>query len=142
MARSLDLNKHVLGIFMLCLVVLAALNAGHRDPDLGNVRDVSAPEAKALIDSGAAVIDVRGGDSYRARHIPGATPVALDELRSGIPVRIEGLRTRPVVVYCGDGVTSGPIGTAILNHAGFSKAVNLKPGLEGWQKAGFPTASG
>jgi rhodanese-related sulfurtransferase len=43
-----------------------------------------------------------------------------------------------VVIYCGDGSTSGPEATAMLNKAGFTRAVNLNPGFEGWRAAGMP----
>ena len=49
---------------------------------------------------------------------------------------------KPVVVYCGDGARTGPEGTYVMNQAGYSGAVNLTGGLEGWAQAGLPTASG
>jgi rhodanese-related sulfurtransferase len=125
---------------MLSIALLWLINAGK--PVRFDVKEVSVPEAKALIDAGAAVIDVRGPEQFQARHIPGATLVALDELQSGVPARILALKAQPIVVYCGDGVTHGPEGTAILNHAGFGKAVNLKPGIEGWQNAGMAIEKG
>jgi rhodanese-related sulfurtransferase len=142
MLRSFDLNKHILGIFMLALVLLSLLNAGNRGLGGYDIREVSVPEAKAMIDAGAAVIDVRDPEQFNAHHIPGAKLVELGELQAGIPKRILALKTKSIVVYCGDGVTHGPEGTAILNKAGFTKAVNLRPGFDGWQSAGMTLAKG
>lgn len=105
--------------------------------DLANVRSITALDAKKLIDDGAIVIDVRGSESYGSRHIPGAISVPLDSLRAQIPAVIAREKTRPIVVYCGDGVTMGPKGTALLNNAGYANAVNLGPGIQGWADAGY-----
>lgn len=48
----------------------------------------------------------------------------------------------PVLVYCGDGVAIGPEATSILNAAGYARAVNFKPGIEGRAGAGLPIAKG
>lgn len=39
-----------------------------------------------------------------------------------------------------DGTTTGPEATQVLNKAGYSKAVNLKSGIEGWERAGLAVA--
>ena len=105
------------------------------------VKEVTAAEAKALIDAGAVVIDVRPGAADSALHIPGAIFIPLEVLSVNLP-KIEAYRGRAVVVYCGDGSTSGPSATAQLNRAGFTQAVNLRSGFEGWRAAGLPTKAG
>lgn len=107
-----------------------------------NIREVEPVDAKALAESGALVIDVRGKEAFATRHIPGAILFPLDDLHGFVADKINAARDSPIVVYCGDGVRSGPEGTAILNQAGFANAVNLKGGIEGWQKAGFTTVTG
>jgi rhodanese-related sulfurtransferase len=106
-----------------------------------NVKSVSALQARQLIDSGAVVIDVRGEESYGERHIPGAVSIPLSSLERAIPASIANAKTKPMVVYCGDGVTVGPKGTSILNKAGFANAVNLQAGIQGWVDAGLPVES-
>jgi len=103
-----------------------------------DVRSVTANEAKQLIDSGAVVVDVRGREQFDGRHIPGAISVPLSALRAAIPTSLAHAIAEPVVVYCGDGVTIGPEGTALLNKAGYARAVNLQSGIQGWADAGFP----
>jgi rhodanese-related sulfurtransferase len=50
-------------------------------------------------------------------------------------------KDRPIVVYCNDGLVTGPRGTEILNKAGFARAVKLKEGIEGWSAAGYPVGT-
>ena len=107
-----------------------------------DIKEVSAADAKLLVDGGAVVIDVREKSAYESGHIPGAVLIPLDELRARIPAALEGAKTMSILIYCGDGVTHGPEGTEILNKAGYPNAVNLKPGLGGWEKAGYPLAKG
>lgn len=105
-----------------------------------DVTNVSVQEARAMIDSGAVVVDVRGKEAFDARHIPGAINVPLETLRTAIPLALAQAIVAPVVVYCGDGVRIGPEGTSILNKGGFSKAVNMKSGIQGWADAGLTVA--
>jgi rhodanese-related sulfurtransferase len=116
-------------------IVFAFVNARTSGFD---VNQVTVQEAKSLMDTGAVVIDVRGAEAYHTSHIPGAISLPLALLHSGIPQSIMQAKMKPVVVYCGDGVKSGPEGTHLLNKAGFANAVNIKSGIEGWEKAGLP----
>lgn len=116
-----------------------ALLASRDDVDTSGVRHVGVDEARALIELGAVIVDVRGPGAYEGRHIPGAISVPLADLRDdAIPDALAAAIAKPVVVYCGDGVTIGPTGTALLNEAGFAQAVNLQPGIRGWTDAGAP----
>jgi rhodanese-related sulfurtransferase len=138
MLGSIDLRKHVVGILLVltCLVWFSNSGTGSHQYKVSEV-DVSG--AKALIDGGALVIDVRGQSQYDARHIPGAMLVALEELRAGIPARLQAVaKDRPIVVYCNEGLVHGPEGTDILNKAGYAGAVNLRDGIEGWAGQGNP----
>jgi len=141
MFGSIDLRKHALGILVVFGFLVWISNAGNGPASVErryNVKEVSAADAKALIDGGALVVDVRGKGQFDAGHIPGAVSVPLDELQAGIPAALEGAQAKAIIVNCGDGVTTGPEGTAILNKAGYPNAVNLKPGFEGWKGAGYP----
>ncbi len=117
------------------IIFMLGYNQNHR---FDGIREVSVNEAKALIDSGALVIDVREEDKYHSRHIPGALSIPLAILRMGIPGSLSHAMDKPIVVYCGDGVTTGPEGTQLLNQAGFTQAVNVKAGIGGWADAGLP----
>lgn len=106
------------------------------------IAEVGLDEAKALIAAGAPVIDARAKDAFEHRHLPGAINLPLATLRLGLPATFAAAKHAPLLVYCGDGLTIGPEATSILNRAGYTKAVNLKPGIEGWADAGLPVAKG
>ena len=84
------------------------------------------------------VIDVRDEEKYNARHLPGAHSIPLALLKAGIPTILAHAKNARIVVYCSDGVTTGPEGTQILNQAGYTQAVNMKAGISGWADAGLP----
>lgn len=129
-------------------VALAALafawiaNGSNRHAPHLNVPEVEILEARALIDSGALVIDVRGAEQFAVRHLPSAIPVPVAILRAGIPPSVALAKDKPVIVYCNKGFGSGPEATRLLQQAGFSKVVNLRSGIEGWAAAGLPVKAG
>jgi len=95
-------------------------------------RVVSREEARALLEGGAQLVDVRVAHEWDAGHIAGATHLPLEELaeRSG-----ELDRERPVVLYCRGGTRSSMAAEA-LEGAGFD-AVKLSEGIVGWEEAGL-----
>jgi rhodanese-related sulfurtransferase len=105
-----------------------------------NINEVTALEAKALMDAGAVVIDVRERTSSERNHVPGAMLFPLELLPARL-AQLEYAKTKKVIVYCGNGSTRGPEATTLLNNAGFAQAVNMKSGFEGWRNAGLPTSS-
>ena len=57
---------------------------------------------KRLLDDGAQLVEVLPADEYAEEHLPGAVNVPLKQLDA---TTVEPLdRTRPVVVYCWDGL--------------------------------------
>ena len=106
------------------------------------VPEVDLPTAKALIDSGAVIVDVRPKGAYDSGHIPGALSIPLEELKKAIPADLATAKGKRIVVNCGEGSTYGPEGTHVLNQAGFTGAANLKGGIQGWKSAGFPVEKG
>jgi rhodanese-related sulfurtransferase len=68
-----------------------------------------------MVAEGAALIDVRGPDEYRAGHLPGAINVPLADLASSIKQLDPSV---PVVVYCASGGRSARA-SAELRAAGY-----------------------
>lgn len=131
-------NRHFLPIIVLgAFIALFALFMGGKTY---NVPQVDLAQAQAMIAAGATVVDVRGKGAYDTEHLAGAISVPLDELRDGIPAALTEAKDKPVLVYCGDGVTTGPEATYLLMQAGFKTAVNMTPGFGGWRRAGLPVA--
>jgi len=104
------------------------------------VREASVREARAMLDAGAVAIDVRDKATAASAHLPGALLIPLQVLSANLG-KLEAYKARRIVVYCGDGSTTGPEAAALLSQAGFTDVVNLERGFEGWRSAGLPTAS-
>lgn len=138
MIKTLDASqKNLLQYLAIALLLGAVLVYNKLNTPSYAVTQVTAAQAKTMVDNGAVVFDVREPDSFSFRHIPGAISLPLSVLEAGIPMVYENLKEKEIVVYCGDGVTRGPKSTDILNKAGYTKAVNLKPGIQGWEDAGY-----
>jgi len=103
-----------------------------------DIKHVSVPEARALLDAGAVVIDVRDAPELR---LPGAFVLPQAALEVGL-ANLKIAKTANIVVYCGNGSHLGPMATEALNRAGYVNAVNLKAGFQGWREAGLPTVKG
>ena len=133
-----SIRNHLIGIAVVAAGFVWLSNAGTVRHDV-KVQHVGVSAARELIDAGALVVDVRPRDRYQGRHIPGAIAVPLADLEAALPEAIRAIpKDRSIVVYCNDGLVTGPRGTEILNKAGFARAVNLKEGIEGWSAAGYP----
>jgi rhodanese-related sulfurtransferase len=95
--------------------------------------ELSPPEAKELIDSGAQLVDVRDEEEWDAGRIPGARHVPLAEVRS----EAAGLdRERPLVLYCRSGERSGMAADAFA--ASGWDAHSIAGGLLAWSEQGLP----
>jgi rhodanese-related sulfurtransferase len=143
MTRTLILKPANLLAMLLALGAMGWLLTPTTQPTLRfNVQEVDALLAKAWVDSGAVVVDVRPRGAYEDGHIPSAISIPLQELKKAIPAELEGAKAKKIVVNCGEGSTYGPEGTHVLNQAGFTGATNLKGGIQAWKGAGFPVQKG
>ncbi len=82
--------------------------------------------ARALIDAGATVIDVRSPEEFAEGHLAKAVnlPVAqVDSRISEVVTLVGGNRNQPVVVYCAAGGRAAKAKRA-LETAGFTNVVN------------------
>ena len=86
------------------------------------VGKTSSADARALVASGAVLLDVRSPAEFSSGHLDGAINVPVDQL----PNRTSevGPKERPVVVYCRSGARSARA-AGILRAAGFSKVEDL-----------------
>jgi len=57
---------------------------------------------RELLDGGAQLVEVLPPAEYTDEHLPGATNIPLKELDATAVAQLD--RTRPVVVYCWDGL--------------------------------------
>jgi rhodanese-related sulfurtransferase len=94
--------------------------------------EVSAAEAKQIIDQGSQVVDVRTDVEFAAGHIPGARHIPVADLQR----EASGLdRDQPVLLYCRSGNRSGPAADAFA--ASGWDAHSIEGGLIAWDEAGF-----
>jgi rhodanese-related sulfurtransferase len=84
--------------------------------------DVSPDEARAMLDDGGLLLDVRSAAEFSTGHLPGAENVPLGDL--GKKLLKLGPKTRPIVVYCLSGARSG-VAASMLKRAGFERVRNL-----------------
>ncbi len=104
---------------------------------------VTAPELKALIDSGTdiAIFDSRSYEEYHNNSIPSAVSVPGAELVYRFKDLVPSADTA-VIVNCG-GRTRSIIGAQSLRNAGFpNKIMSLKDGTMAWHLAGYEVVNG
>lgn len=94
--------------------------------------EVTAAEAKQIIESDGQIIDVRTDVEYEAGHIPGARHITLDRIQQE-SAALE--KEKPVVIYCRSGNRSGPAAEAFA--ASGWNAQSIEGGLIAWSEAGF-----
>ncbi|WP_454561319.1 molybdopterin-dependent oxidoreductase [Mycobacterium haemophilum] len=92
--------------------------------------------AKAMVDAGALLLDVREPDEWCTEHAPGAMLLPTGRVRAR---HHELPRHRRIVVVCRSGGRSAAV-AALLCRLGFD-AVNLAGGMCAWAAAGLPVVA-
>ena len=134
---ALSRNWRLILASLIVFLAIGTRSGGPLNP-VPKANEVSIQEAIALVDSGALVIDVRESPKT---HLPGALMIPLEVLGAHLS-RLEAAKAQSIVVYCGSGTSRGPRAAELLTQAGFTRVVNLEPGIEGWRKAGLPVVAG
>jgi rhodanese-related sulfurtransferase len=99
--------------------------------------DAAPPEqARALVDDGALLVDVREPREWTAGHAPTARHIPLSQL----PSRMQELpRGRRLVTVCRSGARSRRA-AALLTRDG-RQVTNLSGGMAAWAAAGLPVVA-
>lgn len=92
-------------------------------------QNISIEQAKALLEAGATLADIRDHDSYTAGHIEGAIHLTNDNLNDFI--RDSDL-DKPLVVYCYHGHSSQQA-AQFLAEQGFDEAYSMIGGYTEWR---------
>lgn len=82
------------------------------------------------------VLDVRTPREYAAGHLKGSTLIPVQELQRRIQ-ELKDYKEKDILVYCRSGNRS-TVASNILIDAGFKQIYNLRSGILGWSKAGYP----
>ena len=84
---------------------------------------ISAKDARAKIESGALLIDVRTPGEFNSGHLPNAINLPLDGIESTLPRRITG-KNQPLLLHCQSGMRSSVARKKLL-AMGYANAFNL-----------------
>lgn len=83
---------------------------------------VDGARARALVEAGAILLDVRSPAEFSSGHIDGAKNIPVQELANRI--KEVGAFDAPVVIYCHSGMRSATA-TAMLSGAGYTELYDL-----------------
>ncbi|MES2495266.1 MAG: rhodanese family protein [Pseudomonadota bacterium] len=94
---------------------------------------LSPADARAAIDAGARLVDIRGADEHARERIPGALNLPIDRIGDLI---CDG---RPVVFHCRSGMRTSAHAAQLADAARGAPAYILDGGIDAWRAAGHPT---
>ena len=103
---------------------------------MDEITEVDVTAAAALLDSGAALLDVREPDETAG----GSAPDALLIPRGTLELNIEARLTNPaqtIVIMCAGGTRSA-LAAKTLQDMGYTSVVSMAGGFNAWKDAGLP----
>lgn len=148
----MQLNKN---IFISLMAAASFAVAGHAiavdSPSaIPGATIVTAEEAKAAIDKGAPVFDLRTPTEFAEGSVKGAVHVPYKEKSEKVPAfdaskdsfdlsKLPADRAAPVVFYCaGLGCWKSYKGATVAIKAGFKKILVMRGGWPEWKGKGYP----
>src|SRR5918999_4418142 len=131
---------------------MAAVDMPHKDvpPPLelvkSRIEELLPPDAKAEIESAAAVIDVRDPERFERGHLAGAVNIssgesargAHDESFAAAVEKAAGGRDARVILFCGQGNRSARTADALANEHSFQNVASVIGGVQLWSELGLP----
>jgi rhodanese-related sulfurtransferase len=87
------------------------------------LNQINPETARAWLDKGALVVDVRSEAEYRERHLPKAINIPLNRLSDEIG-RYATNKEQPLLLHCASGTRSG-MGASTLKRMGYVNVSNL-----------------
>lgn len=84
---------------------------------------ISAGAARALLQKGAMVIDVRTAGEFAGGHLRQAVNIPLDQIEAALPGRVTD-RAKPILLHCASGMRSG-LARRKLKSLGYTNVHNL-----------------
>ena len=97
------------------------------------VGSMTPAEARAALQGGATLIDVRGRDEYARERIEGAVNLQLADLGA------QALPSGPLIFHCRSGMRTKGCGPALEAAAKGAPCHVLDGGLDAWKASGFET---
>ena len=101
-------------------------------------REVNARDAAGLIANlDPLILDVRTANEFAGGHLENAVLIPVQEIQRRV-TELDAAKDRPLLVYCRSGNRS-TVAARVLVDAGFNQVVNLRKGLNEWNREGLPT---
>ena len=121
---------------LMSLILMFGVTGYAMDNSAQGYADLSAEEAKALIDSTPDLVILDVSPMYSKGHIPGAVNYYVGDgsLDAAIPMLD---KSKTYLVYCHTDSAS-IAGATKLTEAGFEKVFRLKGNYSAWVDAGYP----
>jgi rhodanese-related sulfurtransferase len=104
---------------------------------MSKVENITPERAKALIEDGAVLIDIRESHEYARENIPGARNYALSQINSSHPAQ-DG--DTVLIYHCKSGARTNMNAGKLAARSGDCEVFLLGGGIEGWKRAGLPTS--
>ena len=101
-----------------------------------SISEVTPAEAERLRAGGVTFIDVRESTEWEQGFIPGSILLSRSYLEQQVEAAVPD-RAAPVVLYCAGGVRSA-FGAQTLTVLGYTNAMSMSGGFQGWKAAGLP----
>lgn len=98
------------------------------------ITTITAAEARALIENGAHLVDIRERDEHAREKIPGATHLPLERIDTMV------MSSRPVIFHCSSGLRTTANAARLAAATKGAVPFVLEGGIQGWRAAGFATA--
>ena len=100
------------------------------------IRELSVPETRERIKSGATLIDVREDNEYEASHAKGSRHMARGIIERDI-VQTFPEKDTELILYCGGGYRSA-LSADMLQKMGYTNVWSMAGGWKAWEDAGAP----
>ena len=98
-----------------------------------SLRSISAEQAKALMDAGAVMIDIREADEHAREHIPHAQSQPV----STLPASLGTAGASQGIFHCRSGMRTSTHADRLASTVS-CEAYMIEGGLDAWKKAGLP----
>lgn len=130
------IGNHVFLVTLFIAVLFLFLFTAYKQASDG-LKSVNVEQLTRLVNQqNAKLVDVRPAEAYAQGHIVNAINIPMEDITSG-KAKLDGLKKRPVVVYCQMGRTSLKACQSLQN-AGIESAFSLKGGINAWLNDKLP----
>jgi rhodanese-related sulfurtransferase len=99
-----------------------------------SIQKITPEQARALLDCGATVVDIRDKDEYAREHIPRALNIPLANIGES-PLSMQGVSE--LIFQCKSGARTGANAAKLAAAAGCDAYI-LEGGLDAWKRANLP----